>query len=648
MGLWEKYSEKIVTAFETRGSFDDYNIHLDKVKEYLTGYDLINLKKYLNENLQDYDFSFLSHLLDDMIQIVSEEKDDTTNIDDKEYERLEVMCFSNRNTKAIRIDRKYSFNHVKEIVSKLYKEHSIKPFLITKSHKIAGRIVWQMYDSPRRISLIQEIVDHKSDSKFLRFIGDALGKNTPEDETSLLCYFHEFDDGHEKYILLSPERYRPQNCLVEGMVIPLMDDVVVGDSLKIGSTKKLLLANTVQLTERKLTLDEVKEIKKDWNRERLKEMFFGLYRHPPIFEDMILAWIFGGKNCGYPLHFFMLGPNASGKTWLMKSISTQLPDLAPGSFIDGANTTIKGLVPSFQGSVMSPGLFVRSYRICYVDEFLKTIPRTGANGKGIDEMTPFVSLLEHRSSIVASGNTEPTNIVATAKGMFIGNPERGLTDLIECSEKLTQPVMARFLSYNQTDEHVNYITERIAEISSFDSDSCLPKRNSDMLNLYDFCAEKPALADFKRVMDIRNKFIELVPDRLRDMYRGRYFHHINCLVDGISKTRFLSNEKDSLEYDDEDYRKAESIMWFVISSWGTKINPVDLDIWHRADYLYPKERDLYELIKKENGDLCEDDVSDKDKLKKLFDWRLIINKGGQLYSYDNEEVWGKQMRLIDL
>jgi hypothetical protein len=505
-----------------------------------------------------------------------------------------------------------------------------------------------MFDEPKRVSLVQEYVDPKHENNYLKFIGDSQNKSTPQEETTLLCYFHEFSDGHETYFLLHHEKLRPQQCVVEGMVIPMTDDVTMGTTMKLGTVKKLILSNTIQLTEKDYSEKEVKEIVKDWDRETLMQILFGKYRHPPLFEDMIAAWMFSGKNGGYPIHFFMLGPNATGKTWMLKSLSTQVPYKEPGYFFDGAPSTILGLVPSFSSKTVSPGEFIKAYRVFYMDEFLKCVARSGGKDKGGDALLPLCSILEHRSSVVASGNTQPVSIIATAKGMFIGNPEREFTDLMDCAEKLSQPVMARFLSYTQTEEHKKFIQERMPEIAALPPEECLPQKNSEMLNIFDFCYKRPSLADFKKVSDIRDRLIDIVPEKLIEMYRGRYYHHINCLVDGVSKTRFLTNEKDTLKYEEEDYAKAEAIMWMVVSSWDKGMRVTQLPIWARQDHLYSKERDLFELIKKVDGDLREEDIADKGTLEKLKQWDLVVIKNNKVYAYNHNEVWNTQKKIIDI
>lgn len=641
--LFEKYEEDIIKEFESKTDVGTYQPLLEKLRELLLSGNSQGIKSYIEVELKDFDFSFLKHLYDSSIITVAYSKDIHSSIDERDYERLELEVLKNSESPIITLDKDFTFQHTKEIILKLYEDFKLKPFLISKSNKIKGRVVYQMYDSMKRISLVQEFVEKgiKEDKSYLKFIGDTPSKRAPDSETSRLFYFHHFTDENEDYILVHDERIKPQQCIVEGMVIPLSDDVKIGESLSIGGTKKLLIVHTLEKTEKELTEKEVKEYTKDWTAESLIKKVFGEFRHPTMYEWLHISWLLSSKFAGYPLHLLVFGPNASGKTTgIIKPTTHVVPDPKPGVFIDGANTTLKGIAPSYAGSKLSPGLFIIANRICYVDEFLKAVKRSPRGTHGEQSgLESFTSMLEHQPSIVGSGNTQPTNLVATAKALFTTNPERGLEDLLKCNQELTTPAMARFLTYVQTKEHVDFVTDNMARVSSMKITDAMPKYDPTFINIYDFCNAYETKFDFVRIKKIKDKIQEIVPEGLSEMYRGRYLHHLILLLDGVSKFRWLCNEKETLEVTDEDYNKAEALMYFVIQSWKERINFNEIPKYLWKEYLTVEERNLYEEIKLNDGEKFVDEIKDSTKLKKLLDIEIVINKGGYLYTHDSPYVW---------
>lgn len=643
--LFDKYKEDIIKEFELKLDIGSYQPLLDKLRTAIVVGDTTELQRLVEQDLKDFDFSFLKHLYDSKIITSSYSNDIHSLVDDLDYERLEVEVLNREHAhqQIIKLEKDFTFQHVKEIINRLYEEHKVKPFLISKGNSIKGRIVYQMYDSQKRVNLVQEYVKDTKKGKegCLRFVGDPQSRIAPVEETSQMYYFYLFNDGKEEFIMLHDMKVKPQECIIQGMVVPLSDDIKLGETLSLGATKKLLIVNTITETIKPMTAEEVKDYTKDWTEESFFKKLFGEFRHPTMYEWLHASWLLSSLYSGYPLHLLVFGPNASGKTMgIIRPTTHVIPDPKPNLFVDGAGSTMKGLVPSFSGSRTSPGLFIMSNRICYVDEFLKLIKRSpknaGGEQMGLESMT---SVLEHQATTNVSGNTEPVSPIATAKALFTTNPERGLEDLVRCNQELGTPGMARFLIYVQTKEHVDFVTENMAKVSSMRIEDAMPKTDSIFINVYDFCNEQEALPDFKRIKTIRDKIVEVVPEGLSEMYRGRYLHHLALLVDGVSKVRWLCNQKDTMEYMDEDYTKAEALMYFIVQSWKEKINFNEIPKYLWKEYLSVEERDLYEVIKKLDGHIQVKDVDCSDTLKKLLSISIVIEKNGVLYTYDNPDVW---------
>ena len=643
MGLYEKYEKDIIAQLETKLNVAEYSHLLDLIKENLHAFNIKELRKLMTTELKDFNFSFLDHLFTKEFSTLSAYSDEFDSISTQDKERLMMEIMNNKKNKAvIKVSKPYNFVHVKEIIKELYEEYKTKTFIISKSHKIAGRVTYQKFESAKRISLIQEYQDLKKDSSHLNFVGDPVPKKAPIDENSHLFYLHEFEtNDKEKIDLLTEKPIAPQECIIEGMVIPLNDDFKIGEKLTLGETKKLLIANEIILTQEDLDEVKIKDLCKGWNRESLSQLIFGKLRAPRPVETLKLAWLFSGKSGGYPLHLLVIGPNGTGKTMsYLTPMSIHVNSFGERKFIDGASTTLLGLVPSFSNTKAEPGLFIKSSRTCYIDEFFKTVHRSGFNlgGGNIKGLEPFTSLLEHKPALVASGNTAVAEFVATAKALFVTNPEKGLRELPQIIESLSVPAMARFLIYKQTQEEIDWIEEHVPEIMNLREEEYLPKRNIDVVNLFDFFYKREVVVDFHKIKGIRDRLKKEVPDALQDMFRTRYFHHIACLIDGVSNIRFLCNEKDSLEYDQVDYDEAETIIHYVVGGWNDNFNVEKVPVSKRHLFLHEAPSSLYELICKENGDLSEVDVEDKESLKKLLEYKLVYNKKGYLLPYYNPDI----------
>ena len=653
MNVYQQYEKQIIEEFERHGNIAEYGHLKDLLKKVLDEFNIDEVRRLIKNELKDYDFSFLKHLYSQKFKGVASNNEKYESFDDKDAEGLKFYMLANKGLELMKIDMKLNFIYAKEIMQELYESHENKMFIISKSHKLHGRVVFQKFYTKKHVSLIQEYESLKDKKRYIMFIGDKFPNKQAIYHNSQPFYFHEFECNGEKYELLYDQPIKPQDCTIEGMVINMNDDIKLGESLKVSEAHKLLIAHTVIEDLKELTPPEVKEICKGWDREVLAEKMFGKLRAPKMVETLKLAFTFSGKAGGYPLHLIVMGPNGTGKTLsYLTTTSMNVPGtFGPKGFIDGSGTTLLGLIPSYSSSKAAPGLFVESTRICYIDEFFKVMSRSGFSIQGgrVHGLEPFAGLLEHREkSQYGSGNTESANFVASAKALFVTNPEKGLESLDQIVSALSTPSMARFLIYQQTKEEINWIENHIHEIMSMREGDYLPATDKNFVNLFDYFYKRVIVVDYNKLKAIRERLKELVPASLQDMFRTRYFHHVACVVDGISNIRFLCNEKKSLEYDDEDYVEAEALMHYVVSSWSDGFNIEKVDVDKRYLYLHKKEMDLYTEVCRENGDLLEVDVEDTDSLKKLLDYKIVYSKKGYLLPYYNPDVWNSKGVTIDI
>lgn len=653
MDFYAKYEKQIVDEFEKHGNVAEYGHLKDQLKKAMTENKIDEIKRLLKDELKEYDMSFLKHFCARGLTVGATKFEEYESMDDKDHEALVMFLNANKGLELYYTERKYNYNYVKEIIKESYEMCGTKTFVISKSHKIKGRIVYQKEDKKRQISVVQEYENNKDGTRYLWFFGDKQPEKAVTYSNSQPFYSYEFESEGETFDVYYKDLIKPQDCVIEGMLINMNDTHKIGESLKVNETKKIFFAQNIVEELKDLSVEDIKEICKDWNREVLAQKMFGKLRAPRMVETLKLAFAFSGKNSGYPLHLIVIGPNGTGKTMsYLTPISINIPGaFGPKGFIDGASTTLLGLVPSYSSSKADPGLFVKASRICYIDEFFKIMSRSGFNMQSnkTGGLEPLTGLLEHRKdSRGSSGNTGDVSFTATAKALFVTNPEKGLRELPQIVEALSTPAIARFLIYQQTKEEIDWITEHIPEIMGMKEEEYLPQQDKNFVNLFDYFYKREIVIDYNKMNRIREKVKKEVPEALQDMFRTRYFHHIACVIDGISNIRFLCNEKDTLDYTDEDYVEAEHLMLYVVGSWteGFDMNKVDID--KRFLFLHKEESDLYELVCKENGDLTEEMIEDKQSLKKLLDYRLVYDKYGYILPYFNPDVEsekGVQIRL---
>ena len=100
------------------------------------------------------------------------------------------------------------------------------------------------------------------------------------------------------------------------------------------------------------------------------------------------------------------------------------------------------------------------------------------------------------------------------------------------------------------------------------------------------------------IKDIVNGFKNIVPENIyHTIYQPRYDHHLTALVDGIAKLNYITNKRDKLEVEEEDYKEAKELLEFILASW-TDANTNELSQYTKIDFLPTSARKVYNYIKK--------------------------------------------------
>lgn len=475
-------------------------------------------------------------------------------------------------------------------------------FFITAEKEVRGKITTQAFQDMRQIRLMSVRKGKNGDTDF-HFIGDP-GSSVGYTRTlSDYFYVYPFETLTKKYYVLSKEAVRPGHCEVTGMEVFASDEVkITSGTFNLPSNVTLLFAQKIRSEIKPLSISEVRIATQNWNMDFLAEAVFGANRHPPWFERAYLAWLFSGKFDGYPLHIGIMGPAGTGKTrGMIIPLTYQIPEPSPGVFFDGTKSTLKGLVPSFGGKEPQEGYFAKCERIAYVDEFLTSLKRMGGPVDDNDETGMLTTLLEHMPTPAMSGRGQTTMVHPTAKLILTTNPERGLSNLVDCAMRLKRAFMSRVLWYQQTEEHIAFINKNKARNTAMRHEDKYPKQIMNFRNVYDAMLDKTVDLDYERIDELFKQYHDIVPEEMKEVYMARYNHHLMCLVDGFAKLAWLTNQRVKLKATDDDYAEAESVFATFLMSWGKGVNFKKIPIRVRERYLSVSQMNVFQYVSQNAG-----------------------------------------------
>jgi len=481
------------------------------------------------------------------------------------------------------------------------------PFIISNNFCEIGSVNSRLYPTKKDISMmaVAETVDGRTVVAF-PFVDKLDMRALPSIRYMHFgMWFSRFtSDSQQEYILLSKEPLKMQHGSISGMLITFRDVERIGSSAKIPTNIPLIFVTEQKEDVKEIGEAEVRNITLTWRHEDLAKCIFGLYRHPEWFEKFILAWLFSGKVNDYPLNIGWFSQAGTGKSYVLDTIQAQFHE-RKGIFGTG---TLKGLVPNFGDSLPDEGYICKCDRVALIDEFFSIVRRakqTGDIDSGTDMLT---NILEHRSRPVQSGRGASSYIEVhpRAKTAFISNTRNfhGLENMVEISHSLNNPFLSRILWYCQTKQHIAFIDENRSKVKNLvqnDADKGIPKQSAEFMSIYDFFNSVTLKLDFERTAKIIEKHRPIIPEDLYEVYR-RYDHHLECLVDGIAKYRFITEVKETLVVEDADYEEAEIIFSTIIHSWLDTVNIEDITtIKARVNFLKPELRKVYDIVDRNPG-----------------------------------------------
>lgn len=407
----------------------------------------------------------------------------------------------------------------------------------------------------------------------------------------------------KEYYLLSNNQLPNETCEFRGMNIEIDDIAEMSRSMKLKSLSRIFILNNFEASVKIITKEELIKLTKgvdmkeeDWFRFLGYHKFHTINRFPKEMELLKSAFVLSGKVDSYPLHLAILGPSGTRKT--MGHIETLgLKFSEDPMIVEGADSRIKGLSPSFKEKPANPGYLAKAERMGFIDEIGKMIEaelnKHQANVNNVLGELNF--LLEHKKRTVGSGNDNELQVQANAKFLFVSNPVSGKKNIYQHVGLIDPTTMSRILWWVQNQEEQNFVfsNDAIEEISPNTYSNiklneeeetkiyltkCWGKGigyRASFLKIYDTCLNFLCPVDKLKVQALVKKTTNWALEPMKSsVWKPRAAHHIALLVDGLCKHRCLFRDYNSnFKPIDEDYQLAEKILRRMITSWETNLSP---------------------------------------------------------------------------
>lgn len=587
-----------------------------------------------------------------------EESDDIPEAD------IEIYCGRATGTEGvIGIHKPYNIRQLKKLTDTVFRRTGQVKVYISTHVTTYGKIKAELYQgAPQRIPIARIIYSkRKNPDTDLPLISRVayfdekvplkewiIGK-----EVKAPFFIYQFTSAAGKeYILLSSDQLPIGDYTLTGVVTEVDDHRILTETTKLPTKLPFFLvhsakSNIVRFTDHEQFFTWTKE-KRATGRDLYLLPFCGIveslgkkrrrvFKHPDWFRRLIWAWMLHeqkGMFRPYPLHILIIGPPHSGKTRLLDGIHANSLEMRP--VFTGSNSTLKSLIPSFKYDPPRIGYLSESNRFAFCDEFLRCLVKTRDSNTNRQEREESVGamndLLEHQKREMGSG-VSTLNITMRARILATTNPVRGINSVEDLLSGIDHSFLSRWLIYYQKEdgEHVKMVK------GSDDFDLELHEyelADNDFVSIIDYLQSFPAEYDMKIVKEIYEETKPILSESLLSHYESRHKHHIECLMDGIIKTRCLLRGEPSFAATEQDYATLRMVWGAVITSWVDPEAIKRMPIQYRIHYLPEGAQWLYKQILKEKRPVPHDEL------------RALSEAGMKKYEYIAAIVILKEMGVI--
>lgn len=630
---------------------------------------LENIKGFLlREEVRNKDLEFIDdeislHKSTEVLGIYKDEKNDIDPTIISAYARI-----SKGKEGVSSITQPFNYEQLTKLSNGVFDINGEVNFYISTEKTIYGKIDAEYYEGHPQDIPVATIVEGTKDKdtgerpRGIKLFGQQINKTGLKiiKEIVMPFYFYRFiTEDNKDMMLVSMERQEIGDYVVTGMETKCNDYKSLTDSTRLLTKLPFLFVQKIR--NRIINFDNHNQFKNrlkqlDVRKDTLFEYPFTTDRkdktwkliQPTWYKWLIWSWLTHEKKGmmnTYPMHLMVLGEAASGKSVLLNSLHNKNNETK--NIFAGASSTLKSLVPSFKNNPAQIGYLAESNRFALCDEFLRCLvsSRTTKEGSNKEEGVGIMNdLLEHQKREVGSGVSK-ANVNMTARILAMSNPIRGVSNLNNLLNGYDESFLSRWLIYYQTDDHVQMIKR------SNDSDLKLYDyriNNNDWISIIDYLQSFSAKYDLKKMEEIYNSVTKTLNEDLRRHYSTRQKHHMECLLDGIIKTRCLMENDMEFEANDEDYKILKEVWLNIVRSWLNinQIKNIDINervfyVQENAQYLYWKIFNEKNIISKNqckefgfSGDMSSAEFDEAFAI--LINMELIVESNGAVRAHNIE------------
>ena len=552
----------------------------------------------------------------------------------------------------IAIPQEYNYSQLARLTNGVYRRTGLVKFYISRERVIYGKVVAEVYEHAQKIP-IATIVESKKISretgepqyKMIKLFGQKYSRNEVDviKEINLPFYVYRFiTERNEELILITTTQCEIGDYVITGVQTQCSDYKTLTDSARLPTKLPFFFAQKIQNRiiqfkdhqEFSLRLKSLKINKKnffDYPFTVKKRKTWKLLQ-PNWYKWLIWSWLTHeskGLFNNYPLHLMIIGPKFSGKSLLLNSLHAKSKETR--SIFSGSSSTLKHLVPSFKYKPARLGYLAESNRFAFCDEFLRCLinTRTTKEGAGREESVAIMNdLLEHQKREAGSGVSR-VNVNMTSRIIATTNPIREIKNVEKLINTFDESFLSRWLIYYQTEGHVQMIRK------SNDSDLQLYDFRlpvNDWISILDYLQTFSAEYDLKKVEAIHKSIPKVLSESLNKHYDARHKHHIECLIDGIIKTRCMLENDMSFKAKEEDYKILKEVWLKIISSWSDSLQIQKLPVKERIFYLPENCQYLYWKICEQKRSITKDQVEEialkaMPKSEYYESWNILVHMG---------------------
>jgi len=526
-------------------------------------------------------------------------------------------------------DESYYNNSWKRLKSKTQSQlvQAEKLFQVFSSlGEIVGKPQIRNNDVKTNITLIIEAMKRDKEGNAIttyKFIDDPYNRRDDGYEVNVLSKYYWVYDVVDKgigYIVLSEKKLENNEVhTFYGTTVTVPHPKEFDNNLMCRGSANLFFAKTFESTIKPLPQKEivpyVLKFLDDYKIDRKaykKLMFDYIFIHPDgyIYNQTLdymrlrHAHLLSGKYQGYPLHLWIWGGFAVGKTQELECTDNIFRE----TILEAGNSTPKALIPSFKGNIPEPGFILTRNRIALIDELMKMIDAARGNTRNSDDfknqLGQLNSILEHKARSIESGNGKMFS-TPTSKTIVTTNPSSCSNAIYEELKILDASTLSRPLAYVKGRAQFDFINQnKLRKCAKTHALWCKKewenkyKNNKDIpryplvfaqykelfrnvyVTVFDSCQKFTSKVDEKKEEILFQVLLGLSKEPMKSIFRGRGKHHIRLVIDGLVKFRCIFEDFSSdFEAIEKDYDDAERILVEMVKNWDYNMGIKKEDLW---------------------------------------------------------------------